>query len=518
MCRRTLCTLVALLSLSATTAWADSQIRIVRLSYTEGDVQLDRHDGQGFANAFVNLPVVENARLSTGPASHAEVEFEEGSTARLTPGSIVDFQQLRRTDGGATQTVVVVEQGQVYFNLKHRREDDFRVRVGDETFVAKKDSHFRLSLTAEGANVAVFNGDVRVLRPNGQELEVRKHEFLMVEFADAGRYFLSKNITPDAQDDWDRQRERALDAQLNSYNSLNRYGSFITVVNYGSVWRPYGVGFDWNPYQSGNWVWYPGAGYVWVSQDPWGWTPYRYGSWAYIPAVGWAWRRPGEPYPYRSPWNPGPSVWHPPQGYVPPVPPAHHNDGIIVVGHPHDWDHDRDGRGHPGSRIGGLNGDTRPGLVSPVVTPATTTNVPVDARPERGRRDVQPVNAEVVAPVQGRPERTHRTADTFVTTPVVAPQPVVVPQNTTPAVNPTAPMSAPRPSHVDRTPVTPITNNEPRGRSYTPPAQPTPTPQYTPPPRPASTPQYTPPPAQQSAPASQPAPRSSSESRGKDPK
>ena len=41
MCRRTLCTLFAVLALLAATAWADSQIRIVRLSYVEGDVQLD---------------------------------------------------------------------------------------------------------------------------------------------------------------------------------------------------------------------------------------------------------------------------------------------------------------------------------------------------------------------------------------------------------------------------------------------------------------------------------------------
>ena len=51
---------------------------------------------------------------------------------------------------------------------------------------------------------------------------------------------------------------------------------------YGMMWQPYLVGAGWDPFMNGAWMWYPGAGYAWISSYPWGWTPYRYGSWTYI--------------------------------------------------------------------------------------------------------------------------------------------------------------------------------------------------------------------------------------------
>src|SRR5947209_19917330 len=39
-----------------------SQARIVRLSYVEGDVRIDRGGGEGFTKAFANMPLVEGAR------------------------------------------------------------------------------------------------------------------------------------------------------------------------------------------------------------------------------------------------------------------------------------------------------------------------------------------------------------------------------------------------------------------------------------------------------------------------
>ena len=58
----------------------------------------------------------------------------------------------------------------------------------------------------------------------------------------------------------------------------------------GQVWQPYDAsdpGFD--PYGDGEWVWYPGAGYVWASGYSWGWTPYRCGTWSYYNSFGWGW-------------------------------------------------------------------------------------------------------------------------------------------------------------------------------------------------------------------------------------
>src|SRR3989454_4526534 len=51
--------------LLALPAFADSQVRIVRLSQVDGDVQADRNTGQGFEKAFLNMPVTQGMKLRT---------------------------------------------------------------------------------------------------------------------------------------------------------------------------------------------------------------------------------------------------------------------------------------------------------------------------------------------------------------------------------------------------------------------------------------------------------------------
>ena len=79
-----------------------SKVRIVRLSEVKGVVLLDRNIGRGFEPAVTNMPIVENSRLQTGDGV-AEVEFEDSSSLRLAPHSLVVFPQLgascRRHDG-----------------------------------------------------------------------------------------------------------------------------------------------------------------------------------------------------------------------------------------------------------------------------------------------------------------------------------------------------------------------------------------------------------------------------------
>src|SRR5271169_5705804 len=66
-------------------ALAGSQARIVRLSDVQGSVQIDKNSGLGFESAFLNLPVMQGARLRTRGNGRVEIEFEDGSTMRLGP-------------------------------------------------------------------------------------------------------------------------------------------------------------------------------------------------------------------------------------------------------------------------------------------------------------------------------------------------------------------------------------------------------------------------------------------------
>src|SRR5579863_3047988 len=77
--------------LLALPAWADSQVRIVRLSDVHGMVQIDKNSGLGFENAFANLPITQGTQLRARQNGRAEIEFEDGSTVRITPGTTLEF-------------------------------------------------------------------------------------------------------------------------------------------------------------------------------------------------------------------------------------------------------------------------------------------------------------------------------------------------------------------------------------------------------------------------------------------
>jgi uncharacterized protein DUF6600/FecR-like protein len=472
MSRRSLPMIFALLALSAATAWAQSQVRIVRLSYVEGDVQLDRNTGEGFTKAFLNLPIVQGARVSTGADGFAEAELEDGSAIRLAPNSILEFSQLERDNTG-TQTTVDLTQGEAYFQWNQNHHDAFRVRVGDQLFTPKKKSHFRITLNGSESALAVFNGELDMFRSNGEKVEVKKNETLSLTQEDPDRYYLDRTIATDALDQWDHERqsdlEREIAAQQNAYANLNQYGSYITVPDYGQIWRPTGFAYGWSPFQDGSWVYYPTCGYVWVSSYPWGWAPYRYGSWVFVNNVGWGWR----PGPWRGGWNTAPVFIHPPGGYHPPVPPRHH-DGVILVGRPPS-DFDFGHRDHHPIVVGATN-------VS--ATPSTNTSGMMANQP----RPVRPIRANdpLLREDSDRAGRLNGAAAANPTSSAAAPPASQV-------------VSTPRPSRIDRTPMqasAPGTG----GRSSV--AAPSSAPTYTPPPQRSAppAPRYEPPP-QRSAPA-----------------
>src|SRR3989475_13242038 len=118
---------IALLTLAAllltVPAFADSQVRIVRLSQVDGGVQADRNTGQGFEKAFLNMPVTQGMKLRTNTDGRAEIEFEDGSTLRMVPQTIVVFPELSLRDSGAKATAVNVRDGTAYVNCTGKKDD-----------------------------------------------------------------------------------------------------------------------------------------------------------------------------------------------------------------------------------------------------------------------------------------------------------------------------------------------------------------------------------------------------------
>jgi hypothetical protein len=218
-----------------------------------------------------------------------------------------------------------VDQGTAYFNVRHKRDDDFRVVFANREIKLDHNVHFRLDLSGGNPELAVFKGELEVNGPQ-ERAKVKKNETLTLDVSDAGRFDLAKNITPLSYDSWDNERiNYASQYASNSYSrspysygtsDLNYYGSWSSWPGYGMLWRPFGVGYGWDPFYNGAWAWYPGFGYTWVSTYPWGWTPYRYGSWVYVSNYGWCWRPGG----WRT-WYTVPPVYNAPGFYHVPKPP-----------------------------------------------------------------------------------------------------------------------------------------------------------------------------------------------------
>lgn len=307
----------------------DSHARIVRLSYVEGQVQIAHPQGNGYENATMNIPLVEGDQIRTATDGWAEVQFEDGSTIRLSPETQISFTALGRFSGGGTISEISLDQGEAEFEVRAHDDSHFRVDVAQRVIELKHTGRFRLiSDNSNPLDLTVWKGEVAVLNSdNDQQVSVKKNETFVLDPADVSHYDLEKEAQADDLDQWSIDRDNYLSSYTSGHNSdllpyqygladLNYYGQYYDIPGYGYCWQPYGVAFGWNPFLNGYWNYVPGFGYEWISGYPWGWMPYRYGQWTFINGYGWVWQ-PG----LWNRWAPVPRVVNGPAGFKPPAPP-----------------------------------------------------------------------------------------------------------------------------------------------------------------------------------------------------
>ena len=102
---------------SADAEVAKSHARVVRLSYVSGTVMVKRPGSAEEEKAMVNTPIQEGFELSTSRRSYAEVEFENGSTARIGELSKLLFHQLALDADGNKLNGMTFEQGYATFHF-----------------------------------------------------------------------------------------------------------------------------------------------------------------------------------------------------------------------------------------------------------------------------------------------------------------------------------------------------------------------------------------------------------------
>ncbi len=325
---------------TVSSAFAESHVRIVRLSDVQGTVAVDRGAGQGYERAALNMPMVQGMKLATKADGRAEVEFEDGSTVRITPNTKMDFGTLALEDSGARVSTLTLTQGLAYVDYTAKGKGDvFTLMFKDEKVRPEQSVHFRVDMQDANAVLAVFSGELKVEGPAGVA-EVGKNKSATFDLAADNKVTVAKNIEEQPFDAWDKQQSKYQQtyASKGSYrdypygygvSDLNYYGSYSNIPGYGMMWQPYFTGAGWSPFADGSWMFYPGMGYTWVSAYPWGWMPYRYGNWNFVPSYGWMWQPGG----FGGGWYTVPRITNAPQRFVSPQPPQR-GTSTVVVGRP----------------------------------------------------------------------------------------------------------------------------------------------------------------------------------------
>ena len=344
---------VALVLVAAPAALAESHVRIVRLSYVDGQVKVDRAAGQGLERAVLNTPIVEGARLVTGSDGLVEVEFEDQSVLRLAGNTEIHFRQLVINDAGAKVNEIAIDKGVVYLDVRARK-DIYGVTADGASLLVTGDAQVRLSAASDQLRVAVSKGDVQLVSLP-QTVAVKKKETLSYDPKNPSAYKLTDGTDALPEDAWNKERQ----AYANSYASsegvgpshayglqdLNYYGDYFYAPGYGYVWQPFGFAdslYAWSPFTNGAWMFYPGMGYSWASAYPWGWLPYHYGSWAFLSNSGWVWVPGNNLYRgsswYANSFQPTAVIKKAPAGWAAPKPPATATESVrptVFVGSTH---------------------------------------------------------------------------------------------------------------------------------------------------------------------------------------
>jgi hypothetical protein len=282
------------------------------LSSVDGQVQLAQGTQILATQAPVNTPLFEGTQISTSEDGRAEIQFEDGSVARVSPNSSLTLSALSQ-DGATMQTDLTLNSGLGYFEIQgNGQANQIRVHFGNDVATVSGFTVLRVNLDYLPGDVAVFSGNAHV---EGSTLALDLHggQSVKLNAADTGNYTVAETIEPDSWDTWNSDRDQALTTQESqrsaatngqpnasnpAWSDLDANGNWYNVPGQGYVWSPYAAeSASWDPYGCGSWMWTPRFGYMWVSCEPWGYMPYASGMWSYYDGFGWGWA-PGVGYPW----------------------------------------------------------------------------------------------------------------------------------------------------------------------------------------------------------------------------
>jgi hypothetical protein len=281
--------------------------RVGRVSLVQGQVEIGGDVGSESSAAVVNWPVTTRNLVTTSPGARTEIRI--GSTSiRLDGDSSLEFTELdddslrlRLHFGSASirvmnsEVVPEFELRTAQATVRLTQPGRLRVdadRVPDTSLVSVLDGEAQVD--GAGASLTVRTGRAAEVRDE----DVRTQQARRDEFDD---WALTRDQTLVAE-----QSSRHIGTEMTGYEELDRYGSWSTHSDYGTLWTPTVVASDWTPYRDGQWSYIAPWGWTWVDNAPWGYAPFHYGRWVQV-HNRWAWA-PGR-LERRPVWSPALVGW-----------------------------------------------------------------------------------------------------------------------------------------------------------------------------------------------------------------
>jgi hypothetical protein len=200
----------------------DAGVRAVRLSDVQGSVQVLDASGTAFGQAQPNMPVVQGMKLVTAEDGRAEIQFEDGSVARVTPNSSIKMAVLSRNADGSTLSVIEADGGLTYYEL-NGRGGQYTVRMGPDNLIPVDSSSFRIDQDNNPAILAVTHGSVHVSNDQSLAADVHTNQSMRFDAQNPDEFQLVDSVTANSWDQWNSDRDEGL-AELDE-NATNARAS-----------------------------------------------------------------------------------------------------------------------------------------------------------------------------------------------------------------------------------------------------------------------------------------------------
>lgn len=256
----------------------------------------------------MNMPVLAGMQVQTSGDGRAEVQFDDGSVARVTPQSAVQLVAIQGYGSSSGEQLRAIR-GLTYFEMPDGATSVMTVQAGPDRIRLGRDALVRVDMDSAPYKVAVIRGSAHFNnRASDVGFEVTAGNTATLNPDSPADYDVEQELAANSWDAWNTDRDAAAaelasgetnarvgngDSDSAGWDDLDYYGTWYDVPGAGMAWAPDGADAGFDPYGTGAWNYYSGVGYTWVSPYPWGWLPYHCGGWSYFNNFGYMWQPGG---------------------------------------------------------------------------------------------------------------------------------------------------------------------------------------------------------------------------------